>query len=239
MNREQAQGKWHLPKPLQVTAENLERIERANAELAARVASPYARLSPQEQERARAAALITELAEQLRLVNKRLGKVFTAAGADHFDELLTTQRSLWRQLAEAHASTGRFDLAAHYTDTDTADDRRQKAEYLRIWRAVWRDDAHFCSCPPTRGSGQRADVTAPSYFVRKDIYSVKHDRVLPLLKCGRCHCLNVTTRKDVLAPIVAQRAHRARAQELVAGLSPAEAAARLRAMSHTSEVLLK
>jgi hypothetical protein len=226
-----ANDKWELPAALRVTEEMLPAIEAAQRELAARINSPFARLSPQEQERAQAARLVTELTEQLKHVEHRLGRVFTRAGAENFDELRATQGALWKRLAEAHASTGRFDEAARYET-----DRTLKAEYLRTWRAVWRDDAHACSCPPHRGSGRNANLEVPTVYVKRDVWSVRHGRVVPLVACSKCRCLNVQPLPPALAE---QRAARARAHELAAGLSPAEAAARLRAAGHTTETLSK
>jgi hypothetical protein len=234
--KENVNAKWHLPKSLQVTDEMMPAIEKAQAEIAARVASPFASLTPQEQERARAQTLVKELTEQLQHVQKRISKVFTRGGADHFDELLKTQRSLWRQLAEAHASTGRFDLAAEYTDDKTAEERRQKAEYIRIWRAVWRDDSHFCACGPHRGSGKNASLEVPASYVKKDIFSVAHNAVMPLVACSKCKCMNVMPLPKALAE---QRSARAQAHALAGDLKPADAAARLREANHTTEALTR
>lgn len=227
ISRDNARGKWELPEALRATPERLAEFEAAQRELARRSQSPFANLSPSQSERARAARVIPELEAALKGVEKKLGKVFTAGGAESFEELQEAQKIFWRQLAEAHAVTGRYDLAAHYEY-----DRPEKARHLRVWRAVWRDDGHFCACPATLAGH-------PQFFVVADIFSVKHNREMMLVKCSACKCLNVTTSREVLAPLQEQRAHRRAASAAAANLSPADAAKALRARGHTSRELLK
>jgi hypothetical protein len=226
IKRENATGKWELPKPLQINADNLKDFEAALLALVRRSQSPFANLSPSEHARARAARHVEELTAQLKVIERKLGKVFTARGVEHFDELSDAQKVIWRQLSESHAVTGRFDLAAHY-----AYDRAEAARLLRIWRAVWRDDAHFCSCPRTLAG-------LPQFFAVGDIWSVKHNREMILVKCAGCRCLNVTTRAEVLAPLKEQRAHR-RAALATGAKTPAEEARLLGARNHTTKGLLK
>jgi hypothetical protein len=225
INRENAEGKWELPPALKATPERLEAWAAEQRKLAQRANSPFANLSPSEHARARASRHVEELTTALKFVEKKLGKVFTSGGAESFEELQAAQQGIWRQLAEAHATTGRFDLAAHYEY-----DRGEKARYLRYWRAVWRDDEHFCTCPPTLAG-------LPQFFAVADVWSVKHNREVILVRCGACKCLNVTTRREVLAPILEQRAHR-RAAVATGARTRAEEARMLRGRG-TKELLLK
>jgi hypothetical protein len=226
IKRENAAGRWELPKPLQINADNLAEFEAALKALVRRAQSPFANLSPSEHARARAARHVEELTAALTAVDLKLAKVFTARGVEKFAELEEAQRCLWRQLAEAHATTGRFDLAAHYEY-----DRTESARHLHYWRAVWRDDEHFCSCPPTLAG-------LPQFFAAADVWSVKHNREAILVKCSACKCLNVTTKREVLAPILEQRAHR-RAAASSGAKTRAEEARLLGARNHTTRGLLK
>lgn len=227
INRDNAKGKWELPEALRATPERLAEFDAAQRELAKRANSPFANLSASEGERARASRVIPELTESLGVIEKKLGKVFTAGGVESFEELKAAQRTLWRQLAEAHAATGRYDFAAHY-EYDPA----ERYRYQRTWRAVWRDDEHFCACPPTNAGH-------PQFFVVGDVFSIKHGREMMLVKCSACKCLNVTTNRRVLDALLTQRAHRRTAAALASGQSPTEAAKTLRKHSHTTRELLK
>jgi hypothetical protein len=227
INRDNATGKWELPEALKATPERLKEFEAAQAVLARTTPSPFANLSPSESERRRAARAVDELTGSLKAVEKKLGRVFTAGGCENFEGLEAAQKSVWRQLAEAHATAGRYDLAAHYEY-----DRKECVRYLRIWRAVWRDDDHFCSCGPTNAGH-------PQFFAVADIYSVKHGRETILVKCAACKCLNVTTNRRVLDALLTQRAHRKTAAALASGMTAADAAKTLRARNHTTRELFK
>lgn len=232
----QADEKWELPEGVRFKPETAAAHEKAQAEWAARAASPFASLTPQEQERERAARLIEEHKATLAALDSAIARAFTRASLTEeqrreYEGAAAARPHVAAQLAEAYASAGRFDLAAKYEPG-----RKQKADYLRIWRAVWRDDSHSCACEPHRGSGQHARIEVPTQYVRKDIYSVRHDAVLPLVACSKCRCLNVQPLPRALAE---QRAHRARALSIAEGLKPAEAAERLRELNHTTEALLK
>jgi hypothetical protein len=224
INRDKAGGRWELPEALRLTPEKLAEAEAEQRALARTSPSPYANLSPAQSESARAARVIPELEAALKGVEKKLGRVFTAGGAESFGELQEAQKVTWRQLAEAHATLGRFDLAAHYEY-----DRAECARYLRYWRAVMRDDEHFCPCIPSLTSER--DVTFPTHYVKQDVFSVKHGREMHLIACASCRFLNVTHLPPHLAE---QRRHRAAARQLAEGLSPSEAARILTARGHTA-----
>lgn len=236
MSANPEQEKWQLPEPLRLTddkreviAERLAAAEAAQARLVARAQSPFARLSPAEFERATAARVVEEyratleVLDALILKGERLKRP-TRKERGGLRVALEARPAIAAQLAEAYATTGRYDLAAEVTP-----DRDQKALYLRIWRAIWRDDAHWCACPPPLAGGTHT-------FVRQDIFSVRHDREMPLLKCSSCPCLNVT---PLPAALVEQRALRATARQLAGDLKPDDAKAVLLERGHTSERILK
>jgi hypothetical protein len=222
-----AEEKWELPEALRLTPEALAEADRRDREAVARGQSPYASHSPRDFERLRALRAVEDLTAQLRHVERQMGAVFTSRGCENFEGLRDAQKAVWTQLAEAHAATGRYDLAARFEP-----DRRRRAECLRIWRAVLRDDSHWCGCPP-QTSG------LPQAFIKAEVWLVREGRWGHLVKCAGCKCLNVTTRADVLGPLLAQRSHRAAAAQIVAGMKPGEARRALKGAGHTTEALLK
>ncbi len=141
--------KWELPPRLRMdSAEKLAAADAAQRELARKVQSPFASVSPSERERERAARLVAEhkaTAELLGgyiLVTQRREDLSggerrqLAAAREALPVILT-------QLAEAYAATGRYDKAAEYEP-----DEGKRDEYLRIWEAVWKNDGEWCDCPP-------------------------------------------------------------------------------------------
>lgn len=221
--------RWELPGPLRLTPERLEEVEAEQRKLAARAQSPFANLSPAEHERATAARVASEHKANLELLDflilkgeglkrpsrKERGGLRVAKDA---------RPAVAAQLAAAYAVVGRYDLAA-----EVEPDEGQRAEYLKIWGAVWRKDEAWCDCPPPLAGGTHS-------FVRQNIFSAKHQREMPLLRCAVCGCMNVAPLPAALAE---QRRHRAAAQALVGGMKPDEAKRVLTAHKHTAEALLK
>jgi hypothetical protein len=225
-----AEEKWELPAALRVTPENLADVEAWQREIARRVNSPFTSLSPLEHEIARARQLI----EDHKLTLRGLDVIIKRGGTrgKHLRRLKAAQEArpiVAAQLAEAYASAGRFDLAAEH-------DPAQRELYLKIWQAVWSDDEDLCECEAHRGQGKNASFEVTQRFVLKDIFSLKHRQIVSLIKCAGCAHLNA---RPATPDILAQRAHRARARAIVAGMTPDDAARELRARNHTAEVLLK
>lgn len=212
-------------------ADNPTRLAEADErqrELARKVQSPHASLTPEERERERAARLVTEHKANAELLQSLIATygAQTRPQRRQRRELAAAREALpavLRQLAEAYAACGKFFLAA-----EVEPDRKQRAWYLRVHRAIWREDGHWCSCPPTTAGHTRA-------FVKQDIYSIRHERVMPLMKCAGCNCLNVAPLKPELA---AQRAHRREAAALVAGMLPEDGKKVLIQRKHTTRDLL-
>lgn len=226
---ETSEERWELPEPLRVTPEMLAEIDRADREALARGQSPFLALSPQERERARAIQIAAEYEQALEHLDSLIKqgakrKWPTGRQKKELAAAREARPAVAAQLAEAYAASGRFDLAA-----EAHPDRKQKADYLRVWRAVFRDDAHWCDCPKPLSGGTHT-------FVRQDIFSVKHDRFMPLLRCSNCKCLNVA---PMPKEIVEQRAHRATAAQLVRGMKPDDAKRELIRRGHVAKELLK
>lgn len=217
--------KWELPARLRITDPDvLAQSEAMRADLAQRVNSPFARLSPQEQERANAAVIADHLKKDLERVNHQITAIVIVNGSDSqsrkLQDLQDARHHISARLAEAYASIGRFDLAA---EIDPRPESR--AEYVEILEAINRDDDEWsCECAPGRD------------FIKKNVFSLKHGRVMPMRKCLGCKETNVTS---LPAHIVEQRAHRARARELVADKTPEEAKAILTREGHTTEKLIQ
>jgi hypothetical protein len=225
-----SEEKWLLPPKFRLdTPERLAAADAAQAELAKKINSPFVQATPEERERGRAARLVAEhkaTAEVLASLIKTYGAQ-SRPQKRRQRELSAARAALpvvLSQLAEAHAAVGHFRLAA-----ECEPDRKLKAYYLRVWRAIWRDDGHWCACPKTTAGHTQA-------FVKQDIYSIRHERVMPLMKCAGCNCLNVAPLKPELAE---QRAHRRAAVALTRGLAPEDAKKVLTQRGHTAKELLK
>jgi hypothetical protein len=100
------------------------------------------------------------------------------------------------QLAEVKADQGEFaeasSLAAEAGNSDVA------TEYASRRIAVEIDDSLACNCPAetirlrTPNGGQAA-ADIPSQFIAGEVYSIKHGRPMPLVRCAVCGFDNVTT----------------------------------------------
>lgn len=224
MPREETE-KWELPEALRITDPTvLAQSEAMRVDLAQRVNSPFARLSPQEQERARAAVMVDDLNRRLTYVDHQINEIEMVDGndsqANKLQELREARIAISAQLAEMYAALGRFDLAAEVTPQLEA-----RAEYVEILEAINRDDeAWDCQCAPGRD------------FIKKEVFSLKHNRMIPVRKCSGCEEMNAAALPEHLAE---QRAHRAKARELVADKTTEEAKAALMAVGHTTERLIK
>lgn len=199
--------RWSLPESLDLnkSPELLAKTLEWQRELHVRANSPFARLSPQEHARAQAMRMIPDLQNSLNSI------------ADDEESALEGKKVLQSRLAEAYAQTGRYDLAASIDPRPAHRD-----EWQSVMEAVVRDDDESCQCAPGKE------------VVELDVFSVKHNRVMSLIKCSGCGLRNV---KVIPRELAQQRAHRVKAAELVGNAAPNDAAAILRAAGHTTERL--
>lgn len=212
-----SEDKWELPEALKITNPDvLARADAMQSELALRVNSPFGHLNPQEQERANAAVMIEHLKGDLERVKTQLTDT---DGATPKQELEDAVHQISARLAEAYASLGRFDLAAEIEPREET-----RAEYVEILEAINRPDDEWCGCAPGRD------------FVLRNVFSLKHGRVMFARKCGGCKTVNVTSLPPHLAN---ERAHRAQARGLVGEKTPDEAKAILTAQRHTTAQLIR
>lgn len=247
--RELSEAKWELPKKYRLSADLLalepqelkrrdpemaaiwERVQADEKRLAASAAMPFEQMSPQDAYRARAAQRAEELRVTISHVDEDLGKALTTGEGD-IAELQGAKLALHHRRAEFLSQTGRYDLAASEEPNPEYRDH-----YLAILDAVWREDDAHCGCPSVRGSGEFSEVTVPSWNAVEEVYSIKHGKIVSLMKCSQPSCgfMNAVVTP---AHVKEQRAHRARAARIARGMSPEDAAQTLTAKGHTAAKLL-
>jgi hypothetical protein len=193
MVNDYTEEKWNLPEAL-LSPEKIAEAAAAQKELALRVNSPYANKSSADIQRFNAGILITETEKMLEAIP--------------LADLHSTTRE---QYAEALAETGQFDKAAEITNDP------QKAEYYNsIWNAVWLDDAGQCDCPQkVFGQEKRNNL-----FAEAQVWSLKHNREMSVVKCGSCGHRNVRPLPDSIRK---EREIRKRNVQLTTGRSHEEA----------------
>jgi hypothetical protein len=230
MGRELAEAKWELPERYRLTPEMLAKSDTEQTRLSAAAAMPYGGMSPQEVERARSWTIIGSLRDTLSELERSIGEALVE-GRHDLEELQSSRVAVRHQLAERCAIVGRYDLAA-----EIEPDPVYRDEYLEILKAIWRDDDEWCNCGPLRGSGEHAHIAVSQQVVKAEVWSLRHDQVMMLLKCNCCGFLNVTSMPEHLRR---QRELRARARQVVSDMAPMDAAEELKRLGHTTRQLLK
>jgi hypothetical protein len=176
--------------------------EDARLQEVRRASFTRARLSEEEREVARGAALVeigatnVELAtrergeaEQVKAENlnasineRKSGRILEAQRANRIlsqtDETETHARAT---LAEGLAKWGRFAEAA-----EVHPDEEMQRDYGAIEEAIARDDSEKCDCPDSEGFGQ----SITPRVVNQVVYSEPHNGLVPLVQCSRCGHLN-------------------------------------------------
>lgn len=149
-----------LPDFLTRTKEQKE-AERARQDELRRKFNSKLRLTPAENERAR--ALVME--KEIRARRK------------------TKERDA--QLADNLAKQGRFDEAA-----EAHPDLEMKDYYRSVWEAVWSDDEDLCDCRQPKAIHQGKQVLLQKFQHVRDIYSLRENQEVPLLRCLVCGDMN-------------------------------------------------
>lgn len=101
------------------------------------------------------------------------------------------------QLAEAVADQGYFTDAAKIHPNPA-----RQEQYAAIAAAVERDDDDPpCNCPIEHKLDQQTNrqVLEPIQIVQKMVYSQKHRKLMPLIKCVKCGDMNVRPATEALA----------------------------------------
>jgi hypothetical protein len=100
------------------------------------------------------------------------------------------------RLADSYADQGRYAEAA-----DTHPDTKRAKQYREIHDAIERPDDEGCNCQsedardPTSGKTLRI----PLENAIEEVFSHKHNRIMPLIRCNKCGKLNVKPLPEVLA----------------------------------------
>lgn len=93
------------------------------------------------------------------------------------------------QLADALAMEGNFRSAAVLHPND-----EQSARYEAIAEAVERDDDERCNCPittvPDPAASNRTITLVPD-TIDEIVFSAKHRKLMPLVRCTQCGDMNV------------------------------------------------
>lgn len=163
--------KWELPIALRLDPSNpdhqalLAQAERQQQAWEAKSAKPFASQSPVDLERSH--ALIKIKSKEAALVGMSLDDPGYC--------------NLTAQLGEAYATIGRFDKAAE-VDARPA----YRREYLSLWNALMRDDGETCECQ-TRPRQTHERTTR-----EQEVWSIRHNRAMPIMKCPLCGHRNIT-----------------------------------------------
>lgn len=182
---------YSLPAEL-LTPEKLEAAELEQRRLAQVVNSPYSGKSPQDIQRFNASITIKEVQE--------MGLSIA--------EMSPPMRE---QYAEALAEIGNYEWAAQVT----AEPERQEI-YQAIWDAIISDDGDKCECVSADFNGVRKS----HLFAEGDVWSHKHGKLMPIIRCNQCGHRNV---RSLPASIAKERDARKRARSYVAGKSHEDA----------------
>lgn len=179
--------KYDLPAEL-LTKERLEAAALEQRRLAEVVNSPYSGKSPQDIQRFNAGIVVRETEAMLLAI-----------------PLKKLSQPTREQYAEALAEIGHFEHAAKVTKNK---DRRK--DYKSIWKAILKDDTERCKCLKTDFNGVRKN----NLFAELEVWSLKHGRRMPLIRCNICGHRNV---KNLPESIAKEREIRQRNRRFVSG----------------------
>jgi hypothetical protein len=207
VNLNNTEGKWSLPPTLQLSDELLEKSREQQKEWASRTASPFGQLSPREFARSRAVIEVEQYKARLESLDKEESPT---------DELRVKREETASQLAVSYATLGRFDLAAQVEPNE-----EKRAEYVDILEALSRDDDVDCDCSDPQGE---IPVSRKSYDY---VWSIEKGKEIYLVKCSKCKFKNA--RPDLPDDLVKLKAHRAKVQSSMKGLTVSEMMAKERA----------
>lgn len=155
--------RYNLPLEL-LTPDKLEAAALEQRRLAEVVNSPYSNKSPQDIQRFNAGIIIKETEAMLAITPK----------------LSAPARE---QYAEALAEVGYFEHAAKVTK-----DKDKRQYFKEIWKAVLRPDHEKCKCLKTDFNGVRKN----NLYAESEVWSHKHNKRMPVVKCNTCGHRNVT-----------------------------------------------
>jgi hypothetical protein len=240
-------ARWELPAKYRLTASLLElppeelkekdpemyalwqRVQ-ADEKLLREAAASGATMSSQDAFRARAAQRAEEHRVTIANLDKQIAQVAFGGIEGNLDELQAAKIAIRHRMAEQLAILGRFDLAAASEPDPVFRDR-----YMGLLDAVMRNDSEWCDCGDLHGSGEWSHISVTRQHIAEEVYSLKHARVMPVIRCSGCGGLNVM---DAPKHLLQQRAHRARARQIAGHLSKEEATIALTAKGLTTQKLI-
>lgn len=183
--------KYDIPDGLdyeKFTSEQRQAVELEQKRLAEVVNSPFSNKSAKDIERFNAGIIIREMKDILKAVP--------------IEQMPDIARDIY---AEALASTGCFSDAAKVVCCED-----KKAFYESIIEAIDKDDAARCEC--------NADKTGDRYinprYVEAEVWSNKHGKQMPVIRCNKCGHRNVQPLPKAIAD---ERAIRAKVRSYTSG----------------------
>lgn len=142
------------------------------------------KLTPQEEERARAMIIEEDLKRNLSLLHKQKAK--------------KEKHKIRRRLAEIVATQGRYLEASKITPV-----KSEKGFYKDIAEAVLKNDDDLCQCDiPKEATDSGELLELPKFRNLKQIYSIKHGKFMNLLECNVCGVWNVRSLTNDLEQLV-------------------------------------
>jgi len=168
---------FETPDYLKLTKERLQENE-ARQKVWQKRANPTS-FDPNIHERARAARIEKDATEVLKI----LGGQFDSASDEVKGQILDAHRRERARLAEALATQGRFDEAAHVEPNEL-----KTAHYQKLHDAVTKSDKDWCDCPRIERVGTG---TVDNRQNLGNVFSIKHGREMTLVVCRKCLFYNV------------------------------------------------
>lgn len=162
--------------------------------LAEVVNSPFSNKTPQDIQRFNAGIIIAETEKMLEAIP--------------LADMHEVARNIY---AEALVTTGEFAKAA-----EAAASPEHAEFYKAIVEAIKKDDGERCECQPDKVGEKYVN----HQFVEAEIWSVFHNRQMPIIKCNKCGHRNV---KSLPQAIAKERELRAKVKAYTAGKPHEEA----------------
>jgi hypothetical protein len=206
------------PDFLTLTKEKLEKIEDEQAERRKQF-GPRSILSPVEQKVAFARNRETAI---------RAGIESLLSSSDENRAELVDREM--ERLAEVLAEQGRYGEALL-----VAPEGARAGEYRSLIEAIERPDTEECGCPDEVNEQQGPHpIRLPRHYVHDHVWSYKHQKEMPVIRCSLCGHLNVRPLPGHIAHIVD-----AHAQSANSGEDPAQALQRVREDDGPDATVLK
>ncbi len=214
-------------KSLELTSEKLAESIKNQAVWAE--SSPHLQLDVHMAAIAQARRVAPDWLEGLRQVDIELHQPHTKAERKDLRRLFDHYSKL---LAEALATMGEFEDALSVLPKSEVALRK---EYTAILEAVWKDDGARCGEKCEQAVAANPNLVTHER-VHSFVFSKKHGKVMPAIKCAHCGMINV---RPMDGTLLARHQARKQADEIIKGKSPADAVSALRDARLTAQHVLK